>query len=460
MVRTLEQAFFLDCVTRTEGHYQVELADRNHVESVVDLDFADLYDAPLDEQLSAYFSVPYSTLADTMPTWHRVAYVRPDPENVETLPYLVNDLTVLRTPPQPSYEETEKMRETRSAIDDFKRTAPSTVRSSRRPDEADGSDWTDESDWAVENGRRRGVPPIEEYVHMPDADALELAWVGDGTPIRGTKVLPQAFRNSKSDTSEDIIDITVVCNDDEMREEWDAVAEVYANRETVNFDVDVHFDASMAELQRLLQTPTDLFHYIGHIDGRGFECPDGIFDAEALDGVEIEAFVLNACRSHDQGIALIDAGSRAGIVSLENVGNRIAVEFGETLAKLVHNGFSVGSALEIARKYTAIGTHYISLGDPGLTLAQSDDVIPLTYVVDDESANQMALTIHGYPTREHSIGSVSKSYLEDGPQFLSTGPHNVLTEREQMREILADMPHTPLIIDGNLVLGREWTNCS
>ncbi|WP_137286475.1 CHAT domain-containing protein [Halorussus salinisoli] len=466
VVRTLEQAFFLDCATRTEGHYSVELADRNRLESLVDLDFADLYGMPLDEQLSAYFSIPYSTLADAMPAWHRIAYVRPDPENVETLPHLVNDLSILRTPPQPTYEETDEMRETQSAIDDFKRATPSDRGATRRPDEAGGTGWTDETDWVdqidwtLETDRRRGVPPVEEYVDMPDVDAHELAWVGDGTPIRGTKVLPQAFRNETSDTSEDLIDVTVVCNDDEMREEWDAVAEVYAKRETFDFDLDVHFDVSTSELRTLLQTPTDLFHYIGHIDGRGFECPDGVFDAETLDGVEIEAFVLNACRSHDQGIALIDAGSRGGIVSLENVGNRTAVEFGETLAKLVHNGFSVGSALAIARKHTVVGTHYISLGDPGLTLAQSDDVIPLTYVVEDESADRMSLTIRGYPTRDHPIGSVSKSYLEDGPQFLSTGPHEVLSERERTKEVLADMPHTPLIIGGDLVLGREWVNDS
>ncbi|WP_128477165.1 CHAT domain-containing protein [Halorussus pelagicus] len=444
VVRTLKQAFFLDCITRTEGYYPIELADRNELESLVDLDFAALYDAPLDEQLSAYFSVPYSTVAEAMPSWHRVTYVRPDPENVETLPYLVNDLSILRSPPRPTYDETDEMRETRNAIGDFHRTSPSERTSVRSPTERDTS-------------ARRGVPPIDSYVRMPDKDdALEVAWVGDGTPIRGTKVLPEAFECDSVETNDDAIEITVVCNDEQMREEWDAVAEVYGPRETISFDPSVHFDVTTDELRDLLQTRTDLFHYVGHINGQGFECSDGVLDARDLTEVGMRAFLLNACRSHNQGVALVEAGCHGGIVSLGNVGNPAAVELGETLAKLFQAGFSIGSALEITRESTFVATRYIAVGDPGFTLAQSDDFVPLMYLIESDCDGPLSLTGYAYPTRDHSLGSISKTYLDDGPHFLSTGPYHFETTSDRIADLRSDQPYSPLIVDDDLLLVHEW----
>ncbi|WP_135823350.1 CHAT domain-containing protein [Halorussus ruber] len=444
VVRTLRRTFFLDCLTRTEGLYPIELANRKQLEPSVNLDFETLYDAPLEEQLEAYFSVPYSTLTETMPKWHRVTYVRPDAENVEVLPYLLNDFSILRTPPQPTYDESEEMRETRDAIDHFKRG------------ELSDSDATRSPDRDASPPSRQGVPPLDEYVQMPDADALEQAWVGDGTPIRGTKVLREAFGHESEDASEGVIDITVVCNDEQMREEWDAIAEVYGPRETISFDPSVHFDVTTDELRELLQAPTDLFHYVGHIDGRGFECSDGMVDAQTLDEAGMKAFLLNACRSHNQGVALVEAGCHGGIVSLGNVGNPAAVELGETLAKLFQAGFSIGSALAITRESTFVGSRYIAIGDPGFTLTQTDDVVPLLYTVEPSDGEHFLLTGYGYPTRDHSIGGISTTYFDDGPHFLSTGPYQFETTKERIADIHNNPPHTPLIIDGKLMLVHEW----
>ena len=452
VVRTLTQAFVFDCVTRTEGYYPIELADRNRIEPLVDLDFAALYDAPLDEQLEKYFSIPYSMIAEAMPKWHRVTHVRPDPENVEALPYLVNDLSIVRTPPKATYEETEEMRETRDAIDGFKRTNLGKAGSERCPERAKNTT------------ARRGVPPIDDYVQMPEVDALEQAWVGEGTPTRGTKVLSEAFRNETSeeppdqrlDANEGVIDITVVCNDEDMRDEWDAVAEVYGSRETISFNPSVYFDVTTDELRELLETSTDLFHYVGHIDGRGFECSDGLLDARTIDTVGMKAFLLNACRSHNQGVALVEAGSHGGIVSLGNVGNPAAVELGETLAKLFHAGFSIGGALAITRKATFVGSRYIAVGDPGFTLTQSDDVIPLLHKVEEQEDGILSLTIHGYLSRDNSLGSISTTFLDSGPYFLSTGPYKSQSTEDEMRDVFLDIPYSPLIIDGKLVLIHEW----
>ncbi|WP_276299783.1 hypothetical protein [Halorussus lipolyticus] len=448
VVRALKRTFLLDCLTRTEGFYPIELANRQQFDSSVDIDFETLYDATIEEQLQTYFSIPYSVLAEAMPKWHRVTYVRPSAENIEVLPYLVNDFPILRTPPQPTYDESEEMRETRDAIDDFKRGETSGTSAVRSPERN------------ASPPSRQGVPPLEEYVQMPDTDALEQAWVGDGTPIRGTKVLPEAFGHESEDASEGVIDITVVCNDEQMREEWDAIAEVYGPREAISFDPSVHFDVAADELRELLQTPTDLFHYVGHIDGRGFECSDGVVDAQTLDEAGMKAFLLNACRSHNQGVALVEAGCHGGIVSLGNVGNPAAVELGETLAKLFQAGFSIGSALAITRESTFVGSRYIAVGDPGFTLTQSDDVIPLMYTVEPGDGDRFSLTGYGYPTRDHGIGSISTTYLDDGPHFLSTGPYRFETTRERIADLHSDQPYAPLIVDDELVLVHEWLNQS
>ncbi|WP_115862449.1 CHAT domain-containing protein [Halorussus litoreus] len=457
VVRTVKQAFLLDCVVRTEGYYPIEMADRNRVESRVDLDFAALYDAPFDEQLEAYFSVPYSTLADAMPTWHRVTFVRPTPRNVEALPYLVNDFSILRTPPRPSYEPTETKRRTRTALDDFKRAPPE--------GEVGDSHGADSPATKTRTATtRRGVPPVEDYVQTPDVDALEQAWVGEGTPVRGTKVLPEAFENDGAATSrgedsateDGVVDITVVCNDEAMREEWDAVAEVYGPREAISFDPSVHFDVTTDELRDVLQTPTDIFHYVGHIDGRGFECADGVLDARELDEVRMQTFLLNACRSYGQGVALVEAGSNGGIVSLGNVGNPAAVELGETMAKLFQGGFSVGSALAVTREATFVGSRYVAVGDPGFTVTGSGDVIPLLYVVDDTTDGELTLTLRGYPTRDHPIGSLSLSWIDDGPYFLSTGQCQAETTNEELVDLSSEMTYTPIIVDDELTLIQEW----
>ena len=444
VVRTLKQAFVLDCVTRTEGYYPIELADRNRVESLVDLDFADLYDAPLDEQLTGYISVPTSTLAEAMPKWHRVTHVQPDPENAEVLPYIVNDLSIVRTSQNGRRRDATHMRENQNTISGFERTNSEKADSERR------------SVGAQDVAAPRGMPPSDDYVQMPDVDALERAWVGEGMPTRGTKVLPEAFQNSQSGGSEDAIEITVVCNDEAMRDEWDAVADVYGPRETISFDPSVHFDVTTDELRELLETPTDIFHYVGHIDGRGFECSDGLLDARTLDTVGMKAFLLNACWSYYQGIALVEAGSHGGIVSLGNVGNPAAVELGETLAKLFHAGFSIGSALAITRMATFVGSRYLAVGDPGFTVSQSEDVVPTMYIVEEDENDQFSLTVHGYPTRDHSIGSVSNTYLDEGPSFFSTGPYRLKSTLRQMIDTFRDTPHIPLINDGSLELIHEW----
>jgi hypothetical protein len=472
VIRVLKQVFVLDCVTRTEGFHPMDLHERRAVESVpaTDLNIAELYDAPLSEQLAAYLSIPYSELRDAVPPWNRVTHVRPTAEGVELLPYVANDLSLVRvrSPERESPPTEGRATRTEAAVNSFKRgrggDAP--VEGGRRRGEG-GQTRGDDADFPAEwRACATGVPDSGEYVPLPDDDAaMTRAWVGDGTPVHGAKLHAAAFDHARSEPTDGVIDVTVVCNDEEMREEWDAVSEVYGTRDVVPFDVDCRFDVATDELRDLLVETHDVFHFVGHIDGRGFQCPDGILDAETVEETGATTVLLNACRSHDQGVALVEAGARAAIVSWGDVDNLGAVEVGETFARLLNYGFDVGDALEVVEEYTSIGRHYVVVGDPGVTVAQCVDTNPYVYELDRESTvpprsgDEVETTVVSYATRESKLGTASKPYLQsdDDPDFyLVPGPLKTFTNTgEELREILHDYS-APVVVDGELRWSDRW----
>ncbi|WP_137286088.1 CHAT domain-containing protein [Halorussus salinisoli] len=455
----LKRVLLLDCVTRTEGYFPVELHEREVLEPQVDLDFEALYETPLAERLATYLSVPDEAVDSITPTWHRATHVEPDASAVELLPYVVDDLPLVRieSPVGEAWNPTESQRVTEDALGSFV----------RRAEPARGDDFVRSADTRAprsppddDSTNGRGVPGVGEYVPLPEVDALEQAYVGDKTPESGSKLLVEAFRNETPEHEEGVIEITVVCNDDEMRAEWDAVSEVYGSRDDVYVDVDCRFDVSTGELRDLLAEDNHVFHFIGHIDGLGFECRDGILDAETVEETGATTVLLNGCRSHDQGIALVEAGANAAVVSLGDVGNGGAVEVGETLAKLLHHGFSVGYSMEIVRKYTSIGRDYLVAGDPGVTITQTETGMPIMYHVfpdETETDGKLVAEFYAYPNQRHGAGSVIESYLPgiEG-MFFGVGAcghtevaHNVLHELLEGRT-------RPLIVNEELVWSDVW----
>ena len=146
--RVLKQVFFLDCLIRTEGYYPVDLHEREQVKPLVNLDFADLYDRSIPEQLEAYLSVPYPLIEEYVPTWGLTMGVRPEPEHVEMLPFAAGDLAIVRTPTPVSVSYSP---EQAAAISEFKRSGDFTRTTS-------GSS-----------------PDVGSYVQPTSAEALEQA---------------------------------------------------------------------------------------------------------------------------------------------------------------------------------------------------------------------------------------------------------------------------------------------
>ena len=443
VARVLRQMFLFDCVARGHGSFYMNLHERQTIEarSTIDIDFESTFEEPISEQLPRYLSVPYTTVEDVVPDWNRVTYVRPNPKHAPLLPYLANELSLVRTelPVEPT-TPTPGRRRNESAIAAFKRDS-----------------GPQSAEQFTEDDRRKCPSKRHQYVPLPEDAAAEVAWAGDETPEHGSKLLVEAFERERPNLDDVSIDVTVVCNDEEMREEHDSVVERYGIHEMVQFNVERYENLSSTELRDLFVDDTDLLHYIGHIDGDGFECSDGRFDAQTLDETGATIVLLNACRSYNQGISLVEAGASAAVVSLGDVENVGAVEVGEKFAGLLNFGFPVGTALEIVSEVTSIGRQYIALGNPSASVAQCVNDAPHLLHGVSLGDGEIDAALRSYASNSKQVGTASRVnlvpdetyYLIPSTYDLGTLDRSVLNERAE--------EGTPIVLDGELTWLDEDT---
>jgi hypothetical protein len=427
--RVLKQTFFLDCVVRTEGRYPVQLHERDAVEADLGLDPAALYHRSSAERLAAYLSEPFDTVEEHLPTWKLTTHVAPEPENVETLPFLVDDLAVVRMPEGTTVSRAMSQANT---VEQFARDEP--VRSTS----------------AAETAGPTLVKPEQ-------TDSLEQGWVGDDAPVGANKLLPEAFRNRlRTGPGDGDIDIVVVCNDEEMLEEHDDVSAVYGSREELPFDVTVHRGLTTDRLRLVLESDIDFLHYIGHIEPGGFRCPDGILDAADIGSVGLTSFFLNACQSYEQGRALIRAGAVGGVATLDEIINSGAVRVWTAMARLLNSGFPLGAALDIASERSIVGPQYLVVGDGTAEVSQCDHGTPfLLDVESEEQGDGFRVEFKTYPTRSHKMGTMVRPAVEDSTGcFLASGSFQRRLETSKLNELLL-MGDGPVRIDGQLT----WTDC-
>lgn len=434
--RTLKRIFLLDCVTRTEGLYRVDLHERRRIEEAVDFSFRELYDLDPVDRLSAYLEVAYESIEPQMPDWKLGAHVEAVPETAEILPYLVDDLAVIRI--------ARSRPVSASAIDSG--AAQGLTHRSSRP-----------TGGGVSRPERGASSVIEEDFLVPvdGINAIEEAWASDGTPLLASKVIPEAYRNRIGRTpSAGQIDISVVCNADVMADERDVVDDVYGSREDLPFDVTVHRDTTIDELADLLAEHRDFIHYIGHIDEDGFRCSDGRFDVSDLDVVGPDAFFLNACQSYEQGMELIRRGSIGGIVTLSDVVNHGAIRIGRAVSRLLNAGFPLKVALDIASTESVIGSQYIVVGDGSLSVIQPESGTPQMYHI-DISANSYSISVKGFGA-EPGMGSLYRPYIESNNcHFISTGQTNTFDLDKHEFVNFLKLENVPVRLDGQLTYSNQ-----
>lgn len=393
--RVLKQLFFLDCLTRTEGYYQIDLYERNIIEPEIDIQFETLYNKPLSEQIPIYLDVPFEKIQEHIPAWPLETHITAEEENIESLPYLCNNFSTIRVHDEVVEREQSA---SRRSMEGFLRGTKEKQR---------GAD---------QSGYR-------SYVAPGPSQALEQAWLGSGKPVGANKVLKSGFEHRfDRPSSTEGIDITVVCNEEEMSSEYEEGDELYGERDELEFDIDVHWNVSVAELKQILTSQTDFLHYIGHIEDYKFVCRDGGLDVRTLDEVAVDTFLLNGCRSYDQGKQLIQAGSISGIVTYNDIGNDSATSVGQIIARLLNRGFSIRSALTITRDRQLVGNDYLVIGDGSVEITQSESGTPvLCEIAPHKNEDMYTVNISTYPTVTQGLGSVFRPYIKSNSSYFITG---------------------------------------
>jgi|AntDeeMinimDraft_5_1070356.scaffolds.fasta_scaffold00104_22 hypothetical protein len=456
VTRVLRQAFLLDCVTRTEGYYDVDLHERGLVEEAVDLDFASLYDRPLAAQLREYLAVPYETIARAVPAWKLTADVVPDAEHVSALPFLANELAAIRCPAA-STLHSRSLDDSTPEVRSFFRGQPGVDvarqgGASARPAFVRGPATRSSGPARSDDGSDTG----ELVFEPPPADSIEQTYIGPGVPLGASKVtVEQLYRRlAVEPTGDERIRVLVVCNDPAMREE-NAVGDVYGMREWIEFDITTREGVTTDELAALLRENYDFLHYIGHVDADGIRCADGHLDARSLTEVDVGAFLLNACQSYDQGQGLVEAGALGGVVTLTEVLNRTATEIGRTVSHFLNQGFSLLSMLDLLEECHRLAQRYMVVGDGNASIVQSESGTSISATVEVNGPNHFRVGLYGHPSKHYHLGSLASMYAtSENVQYLNSGLFDHFTMTADELDEFLEMETQPVLVDDTL----HWSN--
>lgn len=470
----LQHCFLLECITRTEGIYPVRLAAREYAEEVVDigLDFDALYDKPIAERTGAYLSVPMDQLEPVRPEWRLTVDMPADPAYATCLPYLVNELAIIRCydPDErpvphtsPVSEENPNEESTSETMNSFTRGQP-TLQTSGLTRQSDfvrsGSDQSQGVDAVLE---RSSSVPQDDLFNIRDADTVLHSYLGDGIPVGANKTSPQALKRQltldDADTPE--VGVIIVCNDTEMNEET-TVEDVYTGSDLLRINGEVRENLTVEKLKDVFERDSNLVHYIGHVDTRGLQCDDGYLDLSMLDTVGATTFILNGCRSFKQGSKLVEKGALGGLVTLDDIGNSLATDVGRNIAKLLNAGWPLDGALSVVQDDALVGRDYTIIGDGTTQISSPDFGAPTRYVVQGGLEEKYRVEPYTFPTRSKNLGSIYRSELEsEGLYHLLGGKAgNYDVSEETLQEVFGKItiPVTTQSDRQSTVVSLHWSD--
>jgi hypothetical protein len=419
--RFLRKTFFLDCLVRTAGTPEANLAEASLLDAL-GLDADRLYDATPAERLATYVDVPYAALENRLPDWHLSAYVNPEPQHVPTLPFLLDDMALVYLPRTSELEGSELVER---SLDDFYRSGAGQVAS------------VDIVKPELRTGRIHG-------------------WLADGIPIDVFKSTPTAYGNrlDHADGDGGDLEVAVVLNDEEMYDESDDVADIYRSRaEDLPMELGVERNLSTERLARVFESDADFVHYIGHCETDGLRCPDGYLSTASLDRVGTEVFFLNACGSFHEGMELVERGAVAGAITFSQVLNDHAVKVGSTFARLLVNGFGIERAMRLARRRIMMGKDYAVVGDGTHRLTGGDGHEPASAVLQELDDGGFLLTYDQFSAAQAG-GTYRPDVESDGYAYLCGNESEFALDRDAVVEFLGRTA-MPVVYDGDVYWSAE-----
>ncbi|RKD97282.1 hypothetical protein [Halopiger aswanensis] len=409
--RLLRKTFFLDCLVRNAGPYGTALGECSVLDAL-GLESESLYEASPDERLAAYLEVPYEAIEHRLPEWHLATYVCPSYDSLETLPFLLDRMSLIYRPRTTELEGKELVER---SLEEFYRGRDEVAETETGTVDGSGTGIEKGQVTATRNGfdapPQIGRKPELEADYRTRASSGQVAsvdivkpelrhgrthgWLAEGVPIDVFKSAPEAYRNrldylERADEREST-SIRVVLNDPEMAGEHDDVAAIYRRRaQERSMDVTVEESLETAELARLFESENDFVHYIGHCETCGLCCPDGSLSISSLDRCRTQTFFLNACGSFYEGQKLVEKGSVAGAVTFTKVLNDHAIKVGSAFATFLVHGFSIERAMRLARRRIMMGKDYAVVGDGTHSLAQGTNPFPTTITIEPLTDGQRA----------------------------------------------------------------------
>lgn len=431
--RLFRQLFFLDCLTRTVGHYPFEThAYRELIDDLM-FDIGDVYEADPQSRIRSYLSVPFERLEPELPTWGVTAHITPQPECVRALPHLAYQLAFLRTS---DYGRLSGFQARQKSMESFMahfENEPSRI----------AEDVFDSA---------------ASFVQLsPSSNTDTDVWVGDDIPLRANKLLVDGYENrlQREPVDRSTITVNIVCNESWMDGEASISQERYGDRMELPFEIEIFDHLCRAELGDLLETDVDFLHYIGHATQQGLKCHDGYLNIDSVDSIGADMFFLNACQSYQPGIEMVRNGCIGGIVTLSEVTDAEAATIGRTVAKLLNLGFPLRYALLVARRRSIIGGQYLAVGDDSASMVQAESRVPYECSV-KQSGDGYELTLRTYPTNRFQLGTLFSPNVgsDDIPYLVGKqiGPFNLSTD--ELASFL-ELENAPVQFEGDFYWAYE-----
>ncbi|MDG5757790.1 hypothetical protein QA600_00330 [Natronococcus sp. A-GB1] len=410
--RLLKQTLFLDSLVRVAGPSSNPLQERHELKSVLPFNMTEVYNQSSTERLRTYLDVPFEMIESYLPDW-RTSVLQPTEDKIPYLPFLAQDLTVVKT-------QSAQSRDTEN----------NPVTGKVRTNMTTSAEVLDQS--------------------------IEQRWTDGRLPQITAKVPLSAFYNDINRTVRaDPIEIQVVCNDPGMGDELVALYSTYGSREDLPFEVRTHRELTVSELAALFEQTSDFVHYIGHTEREGFRCTDGHLDAWSLETAGMDAFLLNSCQSYDQGVALLEKGSIGGIVTLDDIDNIDAIHTGSTIAQLLNQGFPLYAAANIVREECTAGESYQIIGKGATAVSQSRAGLPIRFSISrDGECHQLRLKV--YTKGTFQIGSTYQPHLSSTDAYhlipKEIGPVQIV--RADLPKI-TDMSEAAVLLEDGIRMGDE-----
>lgn len=387
----LRKVFMLDCLVRDFGEYHIEIIERKLLEEI-GLDGRSLYKQTPEARLVRYLESPFEKIDDKLPDWHLSMNVDPEPSSIETLPYLLDQLSAIYTPKVEILSSQGILEE--SLMDSLRTSTPENVE-------------------------------INQFLQkaIPNEAAIR-GWLSDKVPFDVFISSTQCYQNRhkyERNAGDRTKSIVVILNEQEMAEEFHQVYEIFSDESShATINLSIQKKVGRDSLKSIVENEQiDFLHYIGHCDPEGLRCPDGNLSFIDIEESNVQTFFLNACGSIKEGLTLVEKGSVVGAVTLRQVLNDDAAKVGAAFARLVINGFEFAKSLELARKQILMSKFYSIIGDGTHRITDGDDPFPSLLEIIPTGNGEFKLVSRMNSPR--SAGSCFQPKLDGKGQFRLTG---------------------------------------